>query len=339
MARRPPPPTLPDPPHAADGQEHAPGTSSDATDDQAPPPLKAATHLVVAYSRGFAWVHPLDLQHGLGDAAAPRVRCQCRPGVHAVVGDRVEVMDGYVTGIETRTRMLARAVGPKRQLLAANVDRVLMVVAAGRGLREGFVMRGLVACAVQGLTPVVVINKVDQDQDGGVEEAAVGWERLGVKVLRTSAVTGAGMDALRALVANGASVMLGHSGVGKSTLINLLRPDSNRRTGGLDWQGKGRHVTTMAEAILTPGSALIDLPGIRELGLWNAGPDAVLAAFPDVAAAMVHCRFKDCTHGEDAQGCGVQQAMDEEKLDPERVLLCLRMQESVAQGTEGGGRL
>jgi ribosome biogenesis GTPase len=254
-----------------------------------------------------------------------------------VVGDRIEVVDGYVAGVAARNSTLSRAVGPQRQLMAANVDRVVLVLAAGRALREGFLMRGLAATAAQGLPVMVVVNKMDLEEAEEARERLGLWRRLGICCFAGSAVTGEGMDILRAATETGTSVLMGHSGVGKSTLVNILRKGADRRTGELDWQGKGRHVTTMAEAMVTQHSMLIDLPGVRELGLWGATPEQVLEAFPDVRRAVERCHFDHCSHGDEV-GCGLHAAIDARELDPLRAERCLRIQASVASGTEGGGR-
>ncbi|MBI5496793.1 MAG: ribosome small subunit-dependent GTPase A [Deltaproteobacteria bacterium] len=295
------------------------------------------THVVMSYSRGFAWLRAVG-PDGFTPALSAVERVQCRPGVTCVVGDRVEVAGGNVAGVLPRRGTLSRAVGPQQQLLAAHVDRLVLVVAVGRSLREGFVMRGLVSATLQGLAPLVVVNKMDVD-DGDAAAQVTAWQALGIPVQPTSVVRGDGMDALRTALAAGTSALLGHSGVGKSTLINALRPGANRRTGGLDWQGKGRHVTTMAEAIPDGNSLLVDLPGVRELGLWGATPEDILDAFPDVKAAITRCHFPDCSHDEGTAGCAVLEELDAGRLDPGRVELCLRMQQSVALGLEGGGRL
>lgn len=266
------------------------------------------------------------------------IRLQLRPGVYCVVGDRVLVAEGYVQAVGERTGILQRAVGPKNQLMATNLDRLILVMAVGRALRDGFLMRGMVACALQKIEPVVVINKVDLDEHGDAEETAATWRKLGVRVLLTSAVTGAGMEALKELTQSGVSAMMGFSGVGKSTLINALRPGSNRRTGTLDWQGKGRHITTQAEALVAPGSMLVDLPGVREFGLAGASLESLMVAFPDIQEAMGHCKWPDCTHHEE-EGCGIMDAVEAETLDPLRVELWLRMRDSINMGTEGGGRI
>lgn len=294
------------------------------------------THLVGSTSRGFAWLLPLDGQ-GRALEGTPE-RHQFRPGVHAVVGDKVELKDGYVVAVAPRHGELARAVGAQRQLLAANVDRVVLVMAVGRALREGFLMRGLVGCTVQELPVLVVVNKMDLDEDGEAAQRMAAWQKLGIRCLGTQALLGGGLKELDAEVATGTTVFMGHSGVGKSSLINALCPGADRKTGGLDWQGKGKHVTTMAKALVRPGSVIIDLPGVREFGLWGASLDHVMGAFPDVATAAGGCRFSNCTHhGE--PGCGVDAAVEAGELSPERADLCFRMLESVALGTEGGGRI
>lgn len=323
--QRPPPAQVSGPPDGRAAAAHIPN-------------MTTLTHAVMAYSRGFSWVRALDSATGLALGTAPVERCQCRPGVQCVVGDRVVVEGGYVTGVAPRIRTLSRAVGPKQQLLAANVDRVLLVLAHGKALREGFLMRGLVSCTLQALPPVVVINKMDLD-DGSTREQIQAWRALGIACVATSTVSGEGLEELRVAVSVGTSALMGHSGVGKSTLINMIRPDAQRKTGGVDWQGKGRHITTMAQAIVQPGSVLIDLPGIRELGLWEASAQDILNAFPDVAAAAAGCKFSGCAHDDAAVGCAVTAAVESGQLDGNRVALCERMRSSVALGTEGGGRI
>ena len=335
MARRPvQAPPLQEPPPAA-GEDAAPVPD----EDEVSALTLHVTHVVVSTSRGFAWVRARDVVTGLADPQSPVVRCQNRPGVHCVVGDRVEVENGYVVGVGARSNTLSRAVGPKRQLLAAHVDRVVLVLAHGKALREGFLMRGLIACTLQHLRPLVVVNKLDLDDGGKTETQLSAWRALGIACVGTSAVTGQGVAEFTEAVAKGSSALLGHSGVGKSTLINAIRTGALRKTGGVDWQGKGRHITTMAEAIVQPGSMLLDLPGIRELGLWGASTEEVLNAFPDVKTAAAGCQYTNCSHGEDALGCAVWAAVGQGTVDRGRVTLCLRMQHSVAMGTEGGGRI
>ncbi|MEW5854248.1 MAG: ribosome small subunit-dependent GTPase A [Myxococcota bacterium] len=298
------------------------------------------THVVVAQSRGFGWVRPMDphTRMPLPDPPASRM-LRLRPGVHVVVGDRVRVEDDLVVGVAPRANTLKRAHRTGEKLLAAHVDRMVTVLAVGRALREGFLMRTLVASTLQGVPPLVVVNKLDLDDDGEAAARVEGWRRtLGLRCITTSVVRGDGLGDLAEALSHGTSVLLGHSGVGKSSLINALRPGAQRRTGELDWQGKGKHVTTMAEAIVAPGSMLIDLPGVREFGLFDATPDEVLVAFPDVAAAMTRCRFPTCQHQGD-EGCAVEEEMEAGRLDPQRVALCERMRTSVALGTEGGGRI
>jgi ribosome biogenesis GTPase len=255
-----------------------------------------------------------------------------------VAGDRVVVEGDNVQAVAPRVRVLKRAVRQRDQVLAAHVDRLVVVVAAGPALRQGFVMRSVVVGALQGLPCTVVVNKVDMDRDGEAGRTVAAWQALGLHVLATSAATGEGVESLRDLVATGLTVFMGQSGVGKSSLINLLRPFARLRTGGLDREGMGRHTTTLALGILSHGSLLVDLPGIRELGLSGATPESVLCAFPDVAAAIPRCRFPACAHRGDA-GCAVEEEVRAGRLDAARVELCLRMQESVAGGMEGGGRV
>lgn len=308
--------------------------------EESSPPV-VPTHVVVAQSRGWAWVRPVDPETGQpqgsgGGLDAPRF--QLRPGVHCVVGDRVRVEDAYVTGVADRALCLKRAVRDGEQILAANVDRVVVVLAVNKGLlREGFLMRSVVACTLLRLDLLAVLNKMDLDAHGEGQERLTLWQNLGIRCLGTSTVTSQGMEILARELASGTTALLGQSGVGKSTLLNLLRPGTNRRTAHLDREGRGRHTTTLAEGIVAAGSMIVDLPGVRELGLAGATPDSVLTAFPDIAEALEQCRFPTCGHVDD-EGCGVQAAMDAGRLSPRRVALWQRIRDSVAMGLEGGGR-
>jgi ribosome biogenesis GTPase len=213
-----------------------------------------------------------------------------------------------------------------QQVAAANVDLVLVVESPERGPNPRRIER---ACAIAwdgGATPVVVLTKLDLIEN---PEAAIATAREGApfaNVIAVSATTGEGMDALAAvLVEETTAVLLGPSGAGKSTLANRLLGEEKFATAGVrEGDRKGRHTTTHRELVMLPGGAcLIDTPGVRELGLWLQ-PEAVGAAFPEIAEAGRRCRFRDCRH-ENEPGCAVLEDVDRGVLDPARLASFLRL--------------
>jgi len=206
------------------------------------------------------------------------------------------------------------------QAVAANVDIVFIVESVERGPNPRRIERAVALAWDGGATPVVVVTKTDlcENLPAAMERAREGAPYC--DVVPVSAVTGDGVDTLLDHLPRGTTaVLLGPSGVGKSTLTNRLLGEeklavSQVRLG----DAKGRHTTTHRELVALPGGAcLIDTPGIRELGLW-LGAEAVGTAFPEIEAAAVECRFRDCRH-EAEPGCAVIKAVEEGEIDERRL--------------------
>jgi ribosome biogenesis GTPase len=246
-----------------------------------------------------------------------------------VVGDWVAVRSptgsdaafGIIEAILPRTGLLERSRPgvPVAQPIAANVDVAFVVAAAERSPNLRRIERTMALAAAGGARPVVVLNKMDlaatADEDLGMLRALGG----GTTCLATSTTTGAGIDELRAEVPPGTTgVLLGPSGAGKSSLMNSLLGEQRLATGAVrQTDAKGRHTTTRRELIELPGAGcLIDTPGVRELGLWQAG-EGIETAFDDVTALAAACRFRDCTHGGEP-GCAVGTALANGALDAAR---------------------
>ena len=220
------------------------------------------------------------------------------------------------------------------QVLAANVDLVMVVVAPGRDANPRRVERLLALAWESGAQPVVVLGRADLCPDWGTdvatELAGLAAVAPGVRVLALSCYTGQGVDEIAAMVAPGrTAVLLGSSGVGKSTLVNRLAGRDLLATGEIRDDGKGRHTTTTRQlVVLAEGGLVIDTPGLRELGLWTGGSGAA-AAFDDVAALAAECRFDDCRH-QTEPGCAVLAALEDGRLPAERFSAWEKLQRELA---------
>ncbi|MEV7286257.1 ribosome small subunit-dependent GTPase A [Streptomyces sp. NPDC093252] len=244
-------------------------------------------------------------------------------------GDWVAVEPGgnprYVRTYLPRRTAFVRSTSSKRsegQILAANVDHAIVAVSLAVELDLGRVERFLALAWESGAQPVVVLTKADLVPDAAtlahlvqdVETSAPG-----VPVLPVSSLDGAGLDVLAAVVGGGTSVLLGQSGAGKSTLANaLLGEDVMDVQSTRDADGKGRHTTTTRNLLPLPGGGvLIDTPGLRGVGLWDA-ETGVGQVFAEIEELARDCRFHDCAH-ESEPGCAVLAAIDAGDLAPRRL--------------------
>lgn len=255
------------------------------------------------------------------------------PGDFPVVGDWVAVDPRAVDGtasihavVSRRTRIQRRAPtdhGAPMQVLAANVDIVMIATSLNRDLNARRLERFLATAWESGGRPIVVLTKVDlaaNPVEVAVAEAQLEELAVGVRVLATSAVTGDGLGDVRDLLRPGTTIaLLGSSGVGKSTLINAILGEQRLATSEVRADdARGRHTTSGRQLVPLPGGGLLlDTPGIRELALWDDGA-GLAAAFLDVETTAAGCRFSDCTH-ERQPGCAVEAAVVSGALPADRV--------------------
>ena len=240
------------------------------------------------------------------------------------VGDWVGISDGLIRTVLPRRSAIVRNSAERTtsaQTLAANVDIAFVVSSLGPDLEPRRIERYLVTIWESGASPEIVLTKADRLDDPWPLAAEVEAVALGVPVHVVSAVTGQGCDAVRARIAAGTTaVLLGSSGVGKSTLINSWLGEevmATRETREDD--DEGRHTTSHRQLLVLPGGGLvIDTPGLRELQLWDVGTAALDATFADVEELAADCRFGDCTHVHEP-GCAVLVAVESGELPRERL--------------------
>ena len=222
-----------------------------------------------------------------------------------VVGDRVRCLraaaaQAAIESILPRHSLLMRADGARSKALAANVDRVVVVFAPRPAFSERFVWRALLAATAAGVTPLVVLNKTDLDEEGAGARALARLARLGYATMAVSAKTAPGSAAttLRAALGSASNLVVGQSGMGKSTLINLLVPQANARTQEYSARlNVGRQTTTASRLFpLDGGGDIIDTPGFQAFGLAHLDLQQLAAAMPEFVPLLGHCRFNDCRH-------------------------------------------
>jgi ribosome biogenesis GTPase len=247
---------------------------------------------------------------------------------HPAVGDWVALSQNLTDRTATihavlprRTAFVRRAAHSSReqQIIAANIDVAFVVTSMNADLNPRRIQRYLAAAWQSGARPVVVLTKADLCDDPQTQAAEIAALDPGCPVLVVSARQGLGLDALLAQVKSGETcVLIGSSGVGKSTLVNAFLNEDRMATQAIRaTDDHGRHTTSHRQLILLPGGGMIlDTPGIREVGLVDAD-EGVSTVFDDIERLPLDCRFNDCSHANEP-GCAVRAALDSGALDPDR---------------------
>jgi ribosome biogenesis GTPase len=236
---------------------------------------------------------------------------------------RPEKQNALIQGVLTRRSRFVRKVAGKQiaeQVIVANIDVALVVAALDGDFNVRRIERYLAQCWESGARPAIVLNKADACAESRELAAEIAGIARGTPIFLVSAKTGEGLDALEASFKKGQTiVLLGSSGVGKSTLVNRLLQEERQTTHAVrESDSRGRHTTTSRELFVLPGGAMIiDTPGFRELQLWNAA-EGLTQTFADVDELAAQCRFADCQHQQEP-GCAVQAALASGILESERL--------------------
>ncbi|MBM4390839.1 MAG: ribosome small subunit-dependent GTPase A [Deltaproteobacteria bacterium] len=243
-------------------------------------------------------------------------------GALVAVADRVQIVEGVIVGTEPRRSTLERTGDSAGVRLVASNATLLACVCASTDppFRPGLVDRMLVAAGAGNMQAMVVLNKCDTGMPGEVLEWMARYEALGYGIALVSASDGRGIAELAERLREHTTVLVGHSGVGKSTLVRALVPGADVRVGDIDAWGRGRHTTTAAQLFSLPGGGqIIDVPGVREFGVAHVDRRELRTHFPELLD--LPCKYRDCLH-EGEEGCVADEVVSwPERLESYRKLL------------------
>lgn len=269
------------------------------------------------------------------------IRCHIRKNADPVItGDRVywlpekEADTGVIVGHLPRKSLLARPESAhKLKLIAANLDAIIIVSAPPPVLSEDMIDRYLVAAETLKIQPIILLNKIDlldeQHRNEMIERLAA-YQNIGYKIIYSSTYTRDGLAQLDEFLKHKTCVLVGASGVGKSSIIAALTK-SSIRVGEVSANGLGKHTTTTTHLYHLPHDGnLIDSPGVREFGLWHVEKNDVLAGFIEFKPFFNQCKFRNCQH-ELEPDCAVQKALQNKEIDERRYASYLKIQGSLKQ--------
>lgn len=249
----------------------------------------------------------------------------------------IEEESAMITEILQRKNYIVRSSPHHKKhihIVASNLDQSL-IIATLKDPRTstGFIDRYLVTCEAYHIPAIIVFNKADTlDEEDKLHYDFLYdlYTQVGYPVYLIAAELGQGLDVMKDLLKDKVSLFTGHSGVGKSTLINQLIPDMDIRVQEVSaWSGKGMHTTTFAEMHDLPGGGqIIDTPGIRELGVVNISRQELSGYYPEMKKVLVHCKYNNCLHFNEP-GCAVKEAVNQQEISVERYANYLKIYETI----------
>ncbi|MDG2381881.1 MAG: ribosome small subunit-dependent GTPase A [Pirellulaceae bacterium] len=240
-------------------------------------------------------------------------------------GDRVlfrpaDNQEGIIERIERRHGVLCRTSKGRQHVMVANIDQMLIVTSAAEPtLKPHLIDRLLVTAEKSEIRPVICINKIDLVNPADLQPLIGVYGQMGYETLVLSATAGLGTERLRQLIVGSRSVVVGQSGVGKSSLLNVIEPGLDLRVSTVSTDTeKGRHTTTAARLIpLESGGYILDTPGIRQFQLWDVINTEIIGFCRDLRPYVSHCRFPNCSHTHEAD-CAIKDAVADGRLDVRR---------------------
>jgi ribosome biogenesis GTPase len=274
-----------------------------------------AGQVIAAYGRHYL----IETDDGRQFACFPRGKKSTVACGDRVMFARTGDEQGVIEAVDPRSTLFSRSAAHRQKLIAANVSQLAIVVAAEPSFSEELINRCLVAAEYQDMRALILLNKCDlQDAAKAALARLEPYVQAGYRVIRLSALEGA--DALRPLLARQATVLVGQSGMGKSTIINALLPDARVATREISaFLASGRHTTTQARLHrLDAGSTLIDCPGLQEFGLHHLSQQDIEAGFIEFRGFLGQCRFQNCRH-QSEPGCALARAAEAGAIHPRRL--------------------
>ena len=262
------------------------------------------------------------------DCSLKTYLCKSKKGIgRTICGDTVLFSpindnEGIIHSIEPRKSTLTRPDSRgKLKSIAANIDQIIIVSAILPDINFELIDRYIVAAKTLQITPVILLNKIDlADNTAKYDRDMDIYHNLGIKVIYTSAKKENGMESLRNALSKNISILVGQSGVGKSSLINKLLPDLDIRIGEISsYHLEGKHTTTSTNLYhLDCGGDIIDSPGVRNFRLWNLSPNEVQAGFDEILESSSLCKFNNCLHNKEP-GCNVRDDVNNGNISQRRL--------------------